>query len=84
MRRDDDVYIKIPIRVFNMLSMDGYMYAFWNYVQEGCTHMDAYYACERDLNRYGIPARYTSYESFKSAKTKREGLEKGGLDISFV
>lgn len=84
MIKDDEVYIKIPIRVFNMLSMDGYMSAFWRYVQEGYTHVDAYYACERDLNKYGIPARYTSYESFRAQKAKREAKNGDGLDIGYV
>lgn len=84
MMEGDEIYIKIPIRVHKMLSMDGYMSSFWLYVQQGKTHPEAFYACERDLDKYGIPARYTSYESFKVAKSRREARDGEGFDISFV
>ena len=40
----------------------------WEKVQEDCTHAEAYQYVEDQLNMYGLPPRYSSYESFKRGK----------------
>ena len=58
----------IPCRVIKMLFLDGYFNAFWLKVQDGRTHVKAYEETEKELSFYGLPNRYTNYESFKAAK----------------
>ena len=68
---DADEMIVIPQRVIAMLSLPGYFGMFWYFVQErSYSHPQAYEACERTLEHFGLPGRYSSYESFRAAKSK--------------
>lgn len=61
---------KIPTRVLETLWVDGYFKAFWQKVQEEqCSHSAAYEFIEEELEKYGLPPRYTSYEAFKRGKS---------------
>lgn len=59
---------KIPVRVLEALWVDGYFKAFFVYVQEGCSHAEAYEKVEEDLHKYNLPPRYSDYQSFKRGK----------------
>jgi len=68
---DKDEMLVIPQKVVAMLSTAGYFAMFWTFIQErGYTHTQSWEACERTLAHFKLPARYTSYESFKDAKSR--------------
>ena len=68
---DADEMLVIPQRVIAMLSLAGYFGMFWHFVQErSYSHIQAYEACERTLEHFRLPGRYSSYESFRVAKSK--------------
>ena len=60
---------EIPQRVLDALWIDGYFKAFFSYVQQGLTHQEAYEKLEEELSSYGLPPRYTDYQSFKRGKS---------------
>jgi hypothetical protein len=60
---------QIPKRVLKTLWIDEYFAAFWVQVQSGMTHVEAYLYIENQLQLYGLPPRYSSYESFKRGKS---------------
>lgn len=60
--------VEIPVRVINMLFVEHYFAAFWVHVQAGSTHSEAWAFIEEELSKYGLPKRFDTYESFKSAK----------------
>lgn len=64
-----DEVVEIPVRVINMLFVEHYFAAFYTQVQKGLTHAQAWINIEEELKKYGLPGRFDSYESFKSAKT---------------
>jgi len=70
---DKDEMLVIPQKVVAMLSTAGYFAMFWTFIQErDYTHVQSWEACERTLAHFKLPARYTSYESFKTNKSKSE------------
>ena len=70
---DEDELLVIPQKVIAMLSVTGYFEMFWHFVQErGYTHVQSWEACERTLEHFKLPGRYSSYESFKSIKSRTE------------
>lgn len=60
--------ILIPIRVVRMLFIEHYFAAFYENVQAGHSHPEAYEMIEKELAQYGLPSRFVDYESFKSGK----------------
>ena len=81
--RNSEPSICVPIRVLLMLNITGYLANFWLYVQDGMTHEEAYYCCEAELEKYNLPAAYTSYESFRVAKSRHMAKD-SGPSIRFV
>jgi len=60
----------------NLLTWEGYIEKFYEFIQEGYTHNQSYEMTERILYaRFGVN-RYTSYESFKSEKSRRSRSSK--------
>ena len=66
-----------------MLKMGGYFKIYYTHVQNGKTHKEAYYACEDELEKYNLPPFYTSYESFKNAKSRYMNKSDGPV-IRFI
>ena len=75
--------ICIPVRVLSMLDTTAYLANFWVHVQSGKTHEAAFYACEDELSKYQLPAKYTSFESFRVAKSRYLSKD-NGPNIRFV
>ena len=72
----------IPLRVVNTLSTQGYFSQFWIYVQNGMNHREAYEQLENDLDKYNLPVKYESYESFKWIKWHyNKKYPKNGIDF---
>lgn len=67
---ESEEMVLIPRRVITMLHIEGYFSEFWRLVQEGHTHAEAYLLAERQLEEYGLPQRYESYETFKVMKSR--------------
>ena len=60
----------IPTRVFHVhLYVRNYFDEFWKHVWAGKNHREAWEAVEAELSKWGFPARYDSYESFRAGKT---------------
>lgn len=69
----EEPMMSAPTRVWAMLFVSGYFAEFWRIIQEtGCTHREAWSQCEATLERFKMPPRYDSYESFKTMKSRRE------------
>lgn len=57
--------ITIPIEVVNATHPGGYRELYLKYVQEGYTPQKAWEMVEDRLEKYGLPGRYSTYESFR-------------------
>lgn len=57
--------VSIPIEVVNATHPGGYRELYLKYVQDGYTSQRAWEIVEEQLERYGLPARYSSYYSFR-------------------
>lgn len=57
--------VSIPIEIVNATHRGGYYELYLSYVQEGYTSQAAYERVEDALERYGLPCRYSSYETFR-------------------
>lgn len=79
---DNEEVIVVPARVLAMLTWPGYMAMFWHFVSErDYYHRQAWESCEKTLADFRLPARYSSYESFKDAKSKSDRRDGGGLKV---
>jgi hypothetical protein len=59
--------VTIPIAVVNATHRGGYFELYLSYVRQGMKSREAYNAVEDDLERYGLPGRYSSYKNFRDA-----------------
>jgi 3-dehydroquinate synthetase len=59
--------ISIPIEVVNATHRGGYWELYLRYKQEGMTSRDAFEMVEEQLSRYGLPARFNSYYTFRKS-----------------
>jgi hypothetical protein len=56
--------ITIPIEVVNATHPGGYFELYLHYRAKGMTVKQAWEAVEEQLQRYGLPGRYSSFKSF--------------------
>jgi|688.fasta_scaffold63233_3 hypothetical protein len=71
--------ITVPIDVINTLNPEGYEERFWQLVQASAmNHRQAWETIETERAFYGIPERYTSYESFRAARCASRGEKNDG------
>lgn len=61
--------VVIPKRIFETIHTEKYFEQFWLHVQNGLTHLQAWELLETDLIKYSLPSKYSSYQSFKRAKS---------------
>lgn len=62
--------LKIPEHITKLLTTKGYFERFYEFVNEFQTHEEAFDAVEHQLkSNFGVN-KYTSYESFRNAKSK--------------
>lgn len=57
--------VAIPIEIVHATHRGGYYELYLTYVQDGYTSQAAYERIEAQLERYGLPCRYSSYETFR-------------------
>ena len=77
----DEPTVSVPLRVIAMLWAPGYFAEFWRVVQDKqCSHVTAWLHCESELDRYGLPPAYDSYESFRVGKYRFTQREKDKPD----
>lgn len=57
--------VTIPLEVVNATHPGGYFELYAKRRQEGLTSKEAWSAVESELQSYGLPGRYSSYESFR-------------------
>lgn len=57
--------VSIPIEIVNATHRGGYFELYLAYIQKGMRPIEAYNAVEDDLESYGLPGRYSSYQSFR-------------------
>lgn len=57
--------VTIPLEVVNATHPGGYFELYMKRRQEGFTSKEAWSAVESELQSYGLPGRYSSYESFR-------------------
>lgn len=67
---DSKEVVHIPKYVLLTTWMDGYFARVYELHTEGDTFADAWRIVEDDLNRFGLPPRYSSVESFTRNKNK--------------
>ena len=62
-----DATFEIPVYVLRTLEPDGYAQRFWQFVQASAlNHRQAFEALEHEREAFGLPCRYSSYESFRA------------------
>lgn len=62
-----DARYEIPSYVLRTLEPEGYARRFWQFVQASAlNHREAYEALEDERQAFGLPCRYSSYESFRA------------------
>jgi len=66
--------VEIPIEVVNATHRGGYWELYLMYVHGGVSPREAFEAVEAALERYGLPCRFSSYESFRQSlwRARRE------------
>lgn len=58
---------EIPVYVLRTLKPEGYAERFWTFVQASAlNHREAFEALEHEREVFGLPCRYSSYESFRA------------------
>jgi len=57
--------VTIPLEVVNATHAGGYFELYVKRRQEGLNSKEAWSAVESELESYGLPGRYSSYESFR-------------------
>jgi hypothetical protein len=63
---------EIPVYVLRTLEPEGYARRFWEFVQASAfNHREAFEALEDERERFGLPHRYNSYESFRARAPHR-------------
>ncbi len=57
----------IPVYVLRTLQPQGYAERFWTFVQvSALNHREAFEALEGEREVFGLPCRFSSYESFRA------------------
>lgn len=72
---------KIPAHIIMAAISDiWYFDAILDYHRDGLSYMAAYIRLESELDVYGLPGRYSCYQSFMVCKNKKHGKNKNRKD----